>query len=240
MSKLVSGLRKRRKAPVVIECESIEDALPYVYWIEKQPVRLVLPRECLRMQGAFRYDADHPFVAALREGPGRLTDFYRDFAPGSLAEMYGVESNGRVGGDLPPWELPWVMRRRRAAPTGERGMGPEHGVSFYGPASPQKVALEYRRLQQVTASIQAKGYVPDRYRDIAGHLMTDGKAACFFVRGGKHRTAALVHLGYSRIPVQLRRTWPLIADARSAEHWPLVASGEIDRSLATDILDTYM
>ncbi len=224
----------------MVECERVEDALPYVYWIEKQPVRLVLPVECLRMQGALPYDADHPFVAALREGPARLESFYRDCAPDSLVEMYGVERRGRVGEDLPAWELPWLMRKHRAAPAGERGLGAEHGVSFYGPASARKVEFEYERLQQVTAAIRSKGYAPDRYRDIEGHLMTDGKETCFFVRGGKHRAAALVHLGYTKIPVQLRRTWPLIVDARSAEQWPLVASGAIDRSLATDIVGTYI
>jgi len=224
----------------VVECERVEDALPYAYWIEKQPVRLVLPVECLRMQGALPYDVDHPFVAALREGPERLTVFYRDFAPSSLVEMYGLERTGRMGEDLPPWELPWLMRRHRAAPAGERGLDAEHGVSFYGPATARKVECEYERLQKVAAAIESKGYNPDRHRDIEGHLMTDGEKTCFFVRGGKHRTAALVHLGHKRIPVQIRRTWPPIVDARSAEQWPLVASGEIDRSLATDMLGRYI
>ncbi len=235
-----SRLWKRRGTPVVVECDRVEDALPYAYWIEKQPVRLVLPVECLRMQGAFRYDDTHPFVAALRDGPERLTAFYRDVAPGSLAEMYGVARTGRKGEDLPPWELPWLMRARRAAPPGERGLGPEHGVSFYGPATPRKVAVEGERLRKVVAAIQSEGYDPDRFRDIEGHLMTDGRETCFFVRGGKHRTAALVHLGYTRIPVQIRRSWPPIVDARSAEQWPLVANGDIDRSLAVDILDRYI
>ncbi len=236
----VGAARGRRKPALVIRCDSIDDALPYAYWTEKRPVRLMLPVECLRMQGAFRYDAAHPFLAALRDGSEALANFYNEFTPGSVSGMYGLPQTGRTGEDLPQWELPWLMRQERRPPPGERGLGPEHGVSFYGPATEQKVEFEYERLKRVTALIEQNGFVHERYRDIEGHLMTNGEQSCFFVRGGKHRTAAMVHLGHAHIPVQLRRWWPLIVDSRSAEGWPLVANGAMDRSLATDILDTYV
>lgn len=235
-------LTNRRQQPLrtTISIDRASDAVPYAYWIEKRPLRLLLPAGMLRMQGGFAYEHDHPFVKALSEGAPVLSRFYASFSPENLAGMYRIPAAGRTGEALPPWELPWVMRRRRTAPGGERGLPPEHGVSFYGPASREKVAMEYRRLCKTTERIRRRGYLPDRYGDIEGHLLTDGKDACFFVRGGKHRAAVLVHLGYERLPVLIRRTWPPVVDSRTANFWPLVEAGEMDIGLARDILDVYL
>jgi hypothetical protein len=216
------------------------DAIRYSYWIEKQPLRLLLPVGMLRMQGAFAYDQEHPFVQALSDGPERLADFYTRFRPANLRDMYKLPSGTRAGETLPPWELPWVMRLARIAPYGERGLSPEDGVSFYGPTTGKKIEMEYHRLRQTAASIRSHGYQPDRYRDIEGHLMTDGRETCFFVRGGKHRAAVLAWMGVESVPVQFRRTWPLVVDSRTCEHWPLVADGVVDAGFAREILTVYM
>ena len=231
----------RKKAVFkTVEIHSPCDVLPYVYWIEKQPVRLELPVSMLRMQGAFVYNRTHPFVRALHDGPTALSDFYSEFAPSSISEMYGIVLNGRKGESLPPWELPWVMRNQRKAPARERGLKSEHGVSFYGPASQEKIDMEHERLCSLTCSIEKHGYDPDRFGDIEGHLMTNGSETCFFVRGGKHRAAALAYLGHEKIPVQLRRSWPLVVDSRSREYWPLVENGSIDAGLAKEIFTIYL
>ena len=232
-----SGGSKVRKT---VRVDNPVDALPYAYWIEKEPLRLLLPVGMLRMQGAFAYDRDHPFVQALDHGPERLAAFYSRFQPGSLGAMYGLPARGRAGETLPPWELPWVLRDSRTAPAGEGGLPAGHGVSFYGPVSREKIAMEYGRLRKTAASIAAHGYQPDRYRDIEGHLMTDGHDVCFFVRGGKHRAAVLAWQGLEHIPVQFRRTWPLVVDSRTGGHWPLVADGSVDAGLARDILTVYL
>ncbi len=231
-----------RRTPVckTVEIHDPREAIPYAYWIDRMPVRLVLPADMLRMQGAFVYDATHPFVQALHGGPACLESFYQRFAPATIAQMYGIPETGSVGEALPPWELPWVMRSQRKPPEGERGLDREHGVSFYGPVSPRKVAFEYHRICQVAAAIRKKGYRPDRYGDIEGYFMTDGKDLCIFVKGGKHRAAALAGLGNTRIPVMLRQRGPLVVDARTAEQWPLVASGMMDIELARKILGVYL
>ncbi len=223
-----------------VRVDQPSDAIRYTFWVEKRPLRLLLPVGMLRMQGALAYDREHPFVQALDSGPERLADFYARFRPANLCEMYKLPAAGLAGETLPPWELPWVMRRERFAPYGERGLLPEDGVSFYGPTTARKIEMEYRRLRQTAESIGARGYQPDRYRDIEGHLMTDGRETCFFVRGGKHRAAVLAWMGVDAIPVQFRRTWPLMIDSRACEHWPLVAGGVVDPGLAKDILTVYL
>ncbi len=238
---LFRGHRNRwRKRIKTIEIDNPQELLPYLYWIEKQPLRFLLPVEMIRMQGAFPYDNHHPFVAALQAGQDSLATFYERFVPETLVAMYSLAECGRNGEKLPPWELPWVMRHRRTPPSGERRLDSRHGVSFYGPASAQKIEMEYTRLCDSTRSIQKHGYLPDRYGDIEGHVMTDGRDTRFFVRGGKHRAAVLVYLGYRRIPVCLRRTWPLVIDSRTSTDWPLVVNGSIDINLANDILGVYL
>ncbi|MBW2501787.1 MAG: hypothetical protein JRD39_02495 [Deltaproteobacteria bacterium] len=236
-------IRKRAHkgtVPITVEVKQPREALQYIYCIEKRPLRLILPAAMLRMQGAFVYGPGHPFVMALQHGPEKLEEFYSGFTPRNIAEMYAIPLSNKAGEDLPPWELPWLLRLARTAPKGERGLTVDDGVSFYGPATGKKVSLEYERLQKTALSIKTKGYQPDRYGDIEGHFMTDGQNVCFFVRGGKHRAAALAFLGHEKIPVRLRRSWPLVIDARSARDWPLVAEGKIDADLAVDILQAYL
>ncbi|MCF7837071.1 MAG: hypothetical protein K9N49_00410 [Candidatus Marinimicrobia bacterium] len=235
--------RKAGRTPegkTTIAIHDPREALLYTYWIERTPVRLVLPADMLRMQGAFVYDDTHPFVQALREGPACLESFYQRFTPGNIAQMYGLRPTGCRGETLPPWELPWTMRHQRKPPRGERGLAGEDGTSFYGPATPRKITLEYRRLCKVAAAIRKRGYQPDRHADIHGHFMTDGQDVCFFVNGGKHRAAALVELGNTHVPVVFRRRGPPVVDARTAEQWPLVACGTMDLGLARRILQIYL
>ena len=240
MWKQIKKIIHQTNKPVTVEIECPVDALQYIYWIDKQPLRLSLPTSMLRMQGAFTYGSNHPFVASLQYGPAKLKEFYVNFTPGNLAEMYSIVTQGKTGEDLPPWELPWLMRQQRTAPSGERGLSSSHGVSFYGPVSSEKVKLEHQRLQKTLSSIKTRGFQPDLHGDIDGHFMTNGSDVCFFVRGGKHRAAILTYLGYERIPVQLRRSWPLVIDSRSSAQWPLVTSGMIDFEFAEIILHAYL
>lgn len=229
-------LRPRREVPVAGAADLIELA----YWIERPALRLQVPVGMLRMQGAFVYGAGHPFVQALREGPDRLRDFHAACRPATLCNYYGIEPNGREGRDLPPWELPWYGRAARTPPPGELDLGAEHGVSFYGPATEAKIALEMRRLEGVRDRIGRTGYDPDAFGDIEGYVLTDGRDAAFFVRGGKHRSAALAALGHATIPVAFRPSWPRLIHAADAAHWPLVRAGRMEISLAQDLLAAYI
>lgn len=199
---------------------------------------LVRP-DMLRMQGAFTYGPEHPFVDALQNGQDALMQFYKDHRPANIAEYYGIVDVGQPGANLPAWEMPWYKRQKRTPPPGELGLGADQGLSFYGPVTPTKLTLEMKRLEMVSASIKKHGYDPDAMGDIEGYVMRSGDKACFFVRGGKHRTAALTHLGYDYIPVVFRRTFPRIVDENHAAFWPLVLDGSIGVGLAQEILRAY-
>jgi hypothetical protein len=104
---------------------------------------ITVPVDHLVMHRVFRYSGGwHPFVAALRDGPEVLDGFYRRVRPKNFAEYYRIDG----GADLPPWALPWIGFR---PPKAEHGLGLEHGISYYGPASPEKVALENARLLDI-------------------------------------------------------------------------------------------
>ena len=210
------------------------------HWTDRSTVlRLCLPPRLLVMEGGFTYTtASHHFLAAIEHGRHTLAEFYQRFQPQNIAAMYAV-SGGRCGSDLPPWEIPWIGKARSRAPRGEGGLGPEHGTAIYGPATDKKVDLEMQRLTGTYESIRSHGYQPDRHGDITGFLLRRGQEFRFLVRGGKHRTAALVHLGHPLVPVQFKPHWPRIIDRADVAHWPLVREGRMDEALAQDIFDCH-
>jgi hypothetical protein len=188
------------------------------------------------MQGAFAYSGGwHPFLAALSDGPEALADFYRTFVPRDFAEMYFLD----VPCAAPPWELPWIGRRERLPPPGEAGLSARHGVSFFGPATAQKIQTEQDRLSSLASSIKDRGYLPSAKGGIAGHFMRRGDEYRFFVRSGKHRTAVLASLGYRTIPVGFRKNWPRLVDRDDSADWPLVRSGDVSREAAVRAFDRY-
>lgn len=91
----------------------------------------------------------------------------------------------------------------------------------------------------MTASMQQHGHDPNAFGDIEGYLLRSGQSISFFVRGGKHRAAAMTHLGFEKIPVAFRQRFPRIVDAGQASYWPLVANGQISKQHACEILDAY-
>ncbi|OGU00520.1 MAG: hypothetical protein A2X80_12295 [Geobacteraceae bacterium GWB2_52_12] len=232
--------RSLRHETYTVEIETAAELIECSYWIERTPLRLMVPTEMLRMQGGFIYGKDHPFVQALTHGTTALKQFYDSVQPASLSDYYGIESHDRIGCGLPAWELPWYKRSARTPPRGEAGLSAEHGVSYFGPVTSQKIKVELDRLKKVTHSIQKKGFTPEKNGDIEGYILKSGDNACFFVRGGKHRAAALAYLGHNKIPVVFRRTFPRVVDVASSKYWPLVMAGLMDISFAQEIMDFYI
>ena len=235
-SKLGKTIRPRREFYI----NTADDLMESIYWIERPPQRLLVPASLLRMQGAYVYGPNHPFVDALSNGKEALRDFYRRCQPTTICGLYKLDGKERRGADLPPWELPWYGRTNRSPPPGELRLGAEHGVSFYGPVTEAKLSLEHRRLDKLHNAIQRNGYDCNAYGDIEGYVLNNGRQAVFFVRGGKHRAAVLSALGHERIPVAFRSSFPRMVHAVDAERWPLVRSGAIDITLAKDIFNVYM
>ena len=229
-------LRPRRE----VEVNSPDDLVELAHWIERPALRLLVPPELLRMQGGFIYGPGHPFVAAQTEGSEALRAFYATCQPATITDYYGLDGAGRQGADLPPWEIPWYGRSQRSPPPGELELGPEHGVSFYGPVSERKIELELRHLDRLARAVRQNGYDPDAFGDIEGYILDNGSGAAFFVRGGKHRAAVLTALGHRRIPVAFRSSWPRLVHSGSAGRWPLVRSRSMEISLAKDILEAYI
>jgi len=207
------------------------------YWVGRSPI-IYMPMSLLVMQGGFRFDRDHPFVRAINGGRAELASFYADFQPRDLARMYRLPEQDQ-GADLAPWELPWLLRQRRAS-RGEKGLAAEHGTSYYGPCSEAKIDLETGRLLRVARSIERHGYRPSGlHAHIAGHFMQSGDRMRFFVRGGKHRAAALAALGFAHVPVRMRDSWPRVVSRDQARCWPLVQGGDMSASVACKIFDRY-
>jgi hypothetical protein len=235
-----AALAPRRVHNVTVAANTPEEIVPLLHWADrKAALRLHLPVSMLVMESAFAYEpASHHFLTALSRGESALTEFYRRFQPANLAAMYAVAA-GRRGADLPPWEIPWLLSETSRAPRGEGRLGPEHGAAVYGPATAQKVQWEMKRLTATRDSIRRRGFQPDQHGDITGFFLRRGGEFRFLVRGGKHRTAALVHLGHTTVPVQMKPLWPRLIDRADAAHWPLVQNGQMDAGLAMDIFDRH-
>jgi len=217
----------------------IEEIKPFLYWADREVLRFWLPASALSMQGAFSYGGWHPFLEGLRQGPDALARYYEGFRPVDLAEMYRLPKVGERGETQPPWELPWLHRKTRVGPSGEKGLGPEHGASFYGPATLAKARLEFQRLDQTRRSILAGGYRPERFGDISGQFLVDGTKIRFFVAGGKHRAAVLASLGWDRIPVVVKPHWPRGIYSSTVADWPLVQSGEVSEAFALRVFRSF-
>jgi hypothetical protein len=197
--------------------------------------RLEVPMSLAATEGAFTLAGGwHPFVAAIRDGPGVLARFYGGFQPTSLAELYSLAGVDR---QLGPRQLPWLPPPRGYR--GEMGLGPDHGISLFGPCTDEKVALEEARLKQIVASITARGYLPDRFGDITGYFLMRQDEFRFVVRGGKHRSAALAALGWTHLPVRLKPGWEPVVSLETLGEWPLVRSGAIPAPQARRVFERY-
>lgn len=203
-------------------------------------IRFWLTPDMLYMHGAFCYGRGwHPFVDALAKGKGRLESFYGSFCPKSINEMFFLPNESRCGDVLPPWQIVWLEKKHVAPPIPEMGLGIEHGVSYYGPASIRKIDVEMERLESTLASIDRYGYKPDDHGDINGVFLHKGGVLRFFVRGGKHRAAVLSYLGFHKIPVIIRPDWEPLIEQHTANSWFLVRSGAVSVGLAKKIFGRY-
>jgi hypothetical protein len=204
------------------------------------PVFLISPSR-LRMHGGLCFDKKkHPFIKALKNGKISLQEYYNNFQPRNLEEMYYLPKTCARGYDLPPWVLPWMPQNVTYAPTGENGLSLVHGVSYYGPASEEKIDLEYSRLKSIEESILKNGYNPQIGGHISGWFMLNQDDFVFFVRGGKHRTAVLTHLFPDKpVAVSLRLDFPKVfRDAESAL-WDQVKIDLIEEKIAKMIFSKY-
>ncbi len=176
---------------------------------------------------------------ALRVDVEAFRDFFKFFRPKDLSEMYFLGK--QFGPDsLSPMHVPWLfMFDRQVSP---KKTGPKRGkkrVKLLDPSTSQAIDGEFNRVRRLLRSIQDQGYRPELYGDIQGYfLQLDGEYR-FVVKGGKHRAAALTHLGFESIPVRMRPLFPRVIDGERVREWPFVRSGQMSADFALAVMRRY-
>lgn len=226
---------------VHLSMDRLEEIPKLTYWSQKKPfLRIHVPRQLLVMEGGFHYSAEcNPFVAMLDQGQDALVRHYEQFQPKTLRELYSLPQRGLAGEEEATNLVAWMLTGSPKVDTGEMGLGPEHGRSYFGPVSRQKLELEINRLQSTRSSVLSKGYQPNRHGDISGYFIRRKNEFRFLVRGGKHRAAVLTHLEEATIPVRMKPGWPRMIDNHYVDEWPAVQSRTVDKQLALDIFDRF-
>jgi hypothetical protein len=210
-------------------------------WVDEQiDLRVTIPTSHAVLQGGFPFAGGwNPFVDALVHGRTTLESYYAGHRPQTLGEMYQLEEDGQTGLSCSPRLLPWLGTVRETA-IGEMGLGPEHGISLYGPVTPQKLDLEWSRLTSTRDSISTHGYWPECFDgDINGQFLISGNTFRFLVRGGKHRAAALASLDESQMTVTFRPGWPRLIDVTNCHMWPPVVEGRVSPMVACSVFGRY-
>jgi hypothetical protein len=119
-----------------------------------------------------------------------------------------------------------VRRRVNATDHARFGVLPPGDDSWleWGPVSPAKAAIEYRRLADTARSIRAHGYRPEELGDdhhMTAHLLVDGERSVAWIIKGNHRAPALAALGYRTAPLVVKRVFR----REEVRDWPGVVSG---------------
>ena len=170
-----------------------------------------------------------------------LETYFRVWQPKNAAELLGLnfdEANEELLSAPPfgavwPWDFDHPERRAQQNNAGDGGW------QHCGPVSQDKGRGEFCRYQEVTDSIIKNGYQRNSDfidGDIAGQVLIRGSEWRILICDGMHRYAVLQALGWSNIPVCLRR-WPMLIRREDVLSWPNVANLVFDVNSATKIFD---
>ena len=211
-----------------------------IYYSSNNPI-LNLPIKKLRHHGGQAYSyTQHHFMQYYKYGVEALANYYDKHNPKTIYEKHFI--SGVKGKQS---SLPWSDIRKGSL-IGEHGLGPEHGHSAFGPISEKKIKLEVKRLDNCLNSIKANGYLIENsftteYNGFPrGYfLISDKNEWVFRVVGAKHRVAALAHLGWNNIPVNLEPNFPRCIFESEISNWPGVLSGNYSIKEAKLIFDSY-
>ena len=109
-----------------------------------------------------------------------------------------------------------------------------HGFGAFGPVSEEAGERQYLRFRECADSIRRSGYREEA--PIRVELLWRGGDWRGRILDGSHRCAALVALGYERVPAVLARGAVRRSDAG---RWPGVRSGMYTTSQALDVFDRW-
>jgi hypothetical protein len=239
----------------------------YLFGARAHIIDVPLPRCRAWGPSAFVCDtnSNNPFVDTLVEyhdtpdltyDESPLRTFYERCIPESASQLLGIDGVGSTSylASLSPYAyvFPWEnvdLRKRQESRTGivasenrRNGFSLDvnHGHPHWGPVTPEKGAIEFRRLTQVYISIQENGF---RYRDpkggtiAASAILSRGKEWCVHVRKGNRRIAALAALGYSTAPIRFGDVQPAVIRRDDVDAWPQVRSGVYQTNEALLVFD---
>lgn len=172
-------------------------------------------------------DERHAFVSTLIDGVpntyegSKLECYYRHCRPSTAAEVLGISPSDAPGfSQISPlsYLMPWyggqpleILARREIRMVEEAAefgfdLANSDGLTHFGPVSPEKGALEIRRLGKLYRSMKEQGFIrSDAERgDVSGALLTDSTGAwCVYVGYGQHRIAVAAALGLKFIPIRI-------------------------------------
>ena len=171
----------------------------------------------------------------------------------TLADTLGMHSSENPSIDaLPPWcrLYPWsdspdpakamerinfstyVENRKRGGPP----LNAEQGGAQFPLISPQRAHFEARLLSKTLVSLERHGFseslnLPDPIGCVL--LIKNKDEWCWNVSGGIHRICALQALGYSSVPIWIKR----VIYRDDVADWPNVRHGLFDERTAVSIFD---
>ncbi|MEX0684616.1 MAG: hypothetical protein WD267_03830 [Balneolales bacterium] len=206
-----------------------------------------IPSHKLRYHGGLAYTYDqHHFLRYYRGGRAAFQKYYENHQPGNIFEKHFLKVPDRPnilksGEGRWLYGVPWLYTHEGTHKE-ESGLSLSHGEQAYGPVSEKKLRLEMNRLDNIHESLKKRGHQPqgiDGYP--RGYFLIDSNSKWVFLLGaGLHRVAAMVHLGYTSIPVQFKQFFPRIIKESDCSEWPMVKKGCLSEEEALQIFNRYM
>lgn len=200
-----------------------------------------VPAQKLRYPGgmAFSYQQHH-FMRYYADGRSTLEHYYRNHQPKNIFEQHFLTAPAYGVVDGSPWLVADDGGAKVFSATGKNEQDPKHGRQQYGPMSDEGVTFEAERLSVSARSIEAEGYDPAKGGYPLGYILLDTNGEwVFYVATGRHRAAALVHLGHKEIPVSFVPYYPRFIRKSDSANWPMVQFGALLEDEALRIFAAY-
>ena len=115
------------------------------------------------------------------------------------------------------------------------GLDSEESIADLSSCSMEKLVIEAKRFGTLLESIRKNGYNPPKKSTIKANIYLAGDEYVWSVQGGHHRAAVLSYLGYTVIPVVIRK----IIRREEVKFWPQVASGLYNKVAALHVFDNF-
>ena len=203
-------------------------------YYKAEPGPINISKDRVKYSGglAVNYIQNH-FLRYYANGQSELREFYNSHQPKTIFQQHFIDSSETKVTKF----LPWVWKTSSNT-EGEHGLPKNDGNQAWGPVSQRKLQLEISRLKNSINSIRKNGYIiPEGFP--RGYFLISENDWVFHVVGGKHRTAALIHLGWDFIPVSLEPDWPALVYVKDVSNWPGVSDGTYTQQEAVNIFNAY-